>query len=545
MTRTSLPAVTARGPDDHDRIRRRGLLLAALLVAAVGVLYIGWLTASLFVFTEARPFQLEPHALDLVRLVILPEPAYGESRQLGILSFDLTGSACGVSAGCTNAATAIIVAIAAIAVLIHARQLLPSTRVATAVALLWIISGPVLVTAFWQSSRFHLLSTTAILLIATWWWSELGRSHMTPRRAGGFIVGSVVAMVVAFNLQEMAYLLVPLLGLLAVVRGARIGAVRGNLLMVAIPLLYGCWYVFYAVNHVDASYAAFSGGQEPLQGATKLLNAMLGTSGPFAFVAQGGDDWAERRRLLSLSLGLLAVLGVSGLLGWLVLTLRRAGTRNLRLLRRWDRELYLLALFAMPLAAGSRSSGAVGSYVLLSQFALITLVALLLRRIARTGRRWHAWASVTAATGVVAALLAAATLIAPGSTYQQLVTDSASIRRVGATIAEALDGRPVASIRWRTLEVPPTAFYVLRGKGLPNQVGEDLWPYLVNDRAARPPVEVLETGDGPELRAQASTLSADGAALIVIDKAYQLRLLAYDGAVLVDRVEEPEPVAPA
>ena len=542
----AVPVATAQAPVGRPTGRTapwrdRELLVLGLLVALLALLWIGWVTAPLFVFTEARVFALVPHPIDPLQFFLFPEPAFGEGRLAGIVTWDLTGAICGVDAACTNANTAVLVALAAIVVFLHSTQLCRSPRVGALIAALWMISGPVLVTAFWQSARFDILVTVAMLVTTGFWWHLFGRARLTPAHALGAIVASCLLMAVAFNTKEVAYLLVPILPLLAIVRGWRTGAVRGNLVVATIPFLYGTFFVLFALGNASAAYMSVTGGGGIAQGVGKLLGAMTGTSQAFAFVWQRGPDWSGRHQWLLLALVSLAVLFAIGVLGYVVKGVRRGAVgRQLRLLKRWDRELYLAAMLAGTLVIGGRSTGAAGHYALVSHWAALTIGALLLVRIARLGRRWRTLALVTAVDAVIVAVLAIATLIAPGSTYQQLVTASSALRATGAGIQEAVGDRPISTIHWRTLTTPPTSFFLLRGKGLAaDTVDWDLWPWLTGDIAARPDVESIAEGDLDTIRADVAAYAGPGSLLVAIDEAYRLRLVAYDGTILLDTGDDP------
>jgi hypothetical protein len=514
-------------------------LWAAILVIGA-IAWVALVTHGMWTFTEARWYQLEDWPLDVVRFFIAPVPEWSQGRLFTMASWEVSGAICGADSGCTNLATAAVIAVATAAVFLHTFQLLRATRGATIVVALWIISSPVLATAVWQSARPHVLATIMVMVVAWLWWDTLGRRQPSPARAALFVIGSCVLMAIAFNGHESSFALVLLLPLVAILRGARIGAIGRNLALILVPLAYGAFYIWRALSAISPEYARVTGTGDIGTGALTLLNGLLGLDQGWLFVWQWGQPYETALRLATqLSMVLLAAIGVA-VVAVAIRAWRRRGRASLRLWRHWDREIWVFALGLAIFIVGARSRGVSAHYGLVPVWALLVLAALLIGRLGRPGGWWRAGQVIIG--GLVAAVVIAGTLtlLAPGGTWHRLRVASSAIQATGEQVRAALGDRPVETVDWLTLGRPPTAFYIVRTATEADILADDEnWPYLVRRFDQRPDVIGIPEGTVASLKAALPTMARPGEVVIVLGEDYSLRLLTHEGEILVDAGDPP------
>jgi hypothetical protein len=234
----------------------------AAVLAVVGLaafIVVMALSGDLFVFSEARTVLLRPPTEhDLLRFFVLPVPDWGHGRLASISWFEINGAICGVDHRCVNVAGAFLVAAGAVLAVFHARQIIGSLGVAVWVGLLWLLSPAVLALTMWQSTRYDSLAFVLALASMSLWWWALGRSWTSTLGGLAFVVGSVLLLALSFNAKEATYFLPGVLLLSALVRGYGIRAVRRNLVLAAVPLLYATYFIGYGLSHLTAGYAANS-----------------------------------------------------------------------------------------------------------------------------------------------------------------------------------------------------------------------------------------------------------------------------------------------
>jgi hypothetical protein len=227
-------------------------------------------------------------------------------------------------------------------------------------------------------------------------------------------------------------------------------------------------------------------------------------------------------------LGWCIVIGLVIGIALLALRHRRRGGLDLA---SFAPEGYLVAVIGATLVIDARSAVAAAYYMLIPYWGMLTLGALLLRRIARWGRVGR-FAALAVALAVVASLgTAYASLFTERSAWRVLTDASGRMEEVGALVRSVLDDRPVESVAWRTLGDPNGHQYLIRGIGSP-LVDDEIWPWLIGDAAARPPVTALEDGDAEEWRTRAGEHAGPGEVLLVLSEDYRLALLVYEGAIL-------------
>lgn len=504
----------------------RPTLMAAGVVALATFAVNLLITAPLFVFSEARYYMLWPQPGGLTRFFLAPELQWGSGRQLGIAAFQVTGSVCGVDAGCVNASTALLVAIAAGVLLIHTRQITNSLWIAVVVTCLWVLSPAVLGISLWQATRFDLLAFIVALSASAIWWHVLGRSWRPRWAAVAFAIGSALLYAIAFNAKEITYYLVGVLPLLAVTRGCGVpGRVRRNLTASALPLLYALVFIGVALHNIEPGYAGSTGGNDVAASAFELVRQGVGLGQSYMGIWQVSPMFDSLLRATKVGY-LLTAAAVVGILIVVVLRGARPSWD-----RSWGTELYVGAVMVATLAVGARANGAAAYYLVIPHWAALVLGALLLRRLTRGLARPRLAFVVVAVLFAAAAITGYASLFTERSAWSVLARASSDLRGVGDTIKDRLGGVDVSDVSWLT-EGQPTGFqYTIRGIGGP-LAGKELWPWLVQDRDARPAFHALVDGEAGSWQRRAGEFSASGQVMVVLSNDYQLTLLVHEGKVL-------------
>lgn len=525
----------------RDQLDTQWLLTLAL--GALGAFIVTYLlTANLFVWTEARDMIGFPGwPGDVWRWLLFPELNYGPGRLTGMASFQLTGALCGTDLACVNGLGAAMVASATVLLLVHTRQITRSAPMAVAIAILWVLSPAVLSLSFWQSARFDILAVIGVLASGILWWDVFGRRRLSPAWAIAAVVASILLMAFTFNAKELGYLLVGMMPALAVVRGAgRWSALWRNLALSVVPVLYGTWFIIHALTHIQPAYAATISNAPMLDKSVQLLSQMLGVHPGFMFIRQQGPDFELLNRAALLGLGLfLAALTVAGVMsvrgGLMQRPLARLRSRHWgHLIKQAGPWLYLGGMFIVVLVTSSRSRGANAYYLPLAYWALLSLGGMGLRWVSGYLPRPRLAVAVLAILFAVPALSGYASLLTERSTYGRLVTASSQMADAGSILRNALEGRDVEGVSWRMLDLGPEAFYVTRGDARTFQPGRDIWPWLMKDATKRPQVTPLEEGALEQLRATVSEFAAPGEVLLVMDRDYELLMLAHEGEILWD-----------
>lgn len=516
------------------------LVLSVAALVGLVALAAGWIIAAdLFVLTEARWFISQSPPIDWLRLLLLPQLHWGDGRLTGILTFQLTGALCGVDHRCVNGVGAALTAAGAALLVVHGRQLSGSLPLAGAAAIAWLVSAPTLAVLLWQAARFDLLALIGSVALATAWWAWLGRERLAPREIVAFELASLLLLAFALNAKESSYYLVGALPLVAVLRGAPIERIRRNVWLALPPLAYATFFVAWALTHVSPDYGRYAASQSPLEGLFELVTQGLGVNAELMYTGQSGPLLEALRTAARLLYAALAALLLAMAGGALLARRRSAATEGPRerragwrgLLAGVTAEIYLGLTVAAHLLVGARSEGAAAHYTLLAYWAAVMLLLLTLRRLGALGPRWR----TAAATALVVAAVAGGAVYASQhvdrSLYRQITAASVQVRQLGERLAALLGDRQVSSVRWRSVEMPSSAFFILRS-GPTNDVGPDLWPFMVGDTRARPSVTPLASGTAAELLARAGDFAAPGEVLVAIDAEYRLLLLVHAGEVL-------------
>jgi hypothetical protein len=518
-------------------------ILVLVLAAAATYIWVQLLTSNLFVFTEARDM-IGWHQWpgDLARWLLFPEPIWGPGRLTGMASYQLTGLVCGTNLACISGVGAAMLGVATALLLVHTRQVTRSKAIAVGVAILWVLSPAVLGISIWQSARFDTLAFSGVLAAGILWWSVFSRPTVTPAWAVATVVGSILVMAFTFNAKEVTYFLVGMMPALAVIRGAgRPGAVRRNLALCVVPVAYGVWFIAHALTHIQEAYAASSGGSPSFDIATRLLTQLFGLHRGFMFVGQEGSTY-ELLSGVALAgfwvfvLAVAVAFGVSAYHGLLWRPMARLRARRWgHLVGQAGPWLYVATVIPIIIVLSSRSRGAETYYLTLAYWAFLSLAGMTLRWLVGYLPRRRAWLTTLVVLFVIPSLAAYASLLTERSTYGRLIADSDRMADTSSILRNALDERTVTSVSWRMVdELGPTAFFVLRGDSATYQPDDDIWPWLMHDRTARPEVAALVDGTLEELRAATADNATEGEVLVIMDRDYELLLVAHQGDVLWD-----------
>jgi hypothetical protein len=514
------------------------------VVAAVGAFAWAWfLGRDLFVLAEARGFSLNRPPIDLLRFLVVPELGWGNGRLLGVALYQGTGSVCGVDAGCFNALGALLAGIGAGLAVVVGSRLTGSLAVALGAVAVWIASPTFVGLALWQATWFDWLVFGLVLATIGAWWEALGRDRIGRPGAIGFIAGSIALLALAFNAKETAYALLLVLPVVAVVRGAaRPGAIRRNLLLAAVPFVYGAWFVGWGATHIDPAYLAKELHEGFLGGLDGTLTAALARGEEFMYVRQAVAD-ADRLRtpaaaLLGLATILFGVIVAAGAWSWWRTTRGTPSDRSRSaFLAAWGGELVLATLLLGTVVLLSPSRAPTAYYLSLPIWATAALALSLLRRAAAVVPRGRVLAAAALSAWVAGQALTLAGVVLPGSTWAQVVEASARLREVGGQLRTLLADREGGPFVWRTIGAPGTSFLVLRGPGqVPADAteayppGGDLLPFLLGDAGLQRrftalqgvTAEEIASGSVPEVTGERTTT-------VVIDDAYRLVLVLYEG----------------
>jgi hypothetical protein len=537
------PAVDARvaaarpaGPAAQVTPRSGRAVAATALLALGAFTFVYLLSHRLFIFTEARASILSSFPrVEPERFFLFPRLDWGVSRLTGSATFQLTGSVCGPDADCINAVGALLVAVAVAVLVWHTRQLTRDLATSAVVAIVWCLSPVVLGIVLWQTARYDILAFITTLGASGFWWEVLGRQRQSRAVQVAFIGSSVLLLAVAFNAKELTYFLPGVLVLLAWLRAPE-GALRRNLVLTIIPVAYASWFILHALTHVDPAYAAYAAGQPSmLDAGLRLVTATLGLARSYMNLWQGGPTFNQLEQVATVAyIGAFIVVGLAAAVSY-----RRSGARvgGLRALlpsarRSLGAPLYLAAVLVVTLVVNARSAAPNVYYMAITYWAFLTLVALLLRRIASSLPRPRVAIAGLLVVCLVPPSIGYVAHFTDRSAYRQLMETSERMTDLGAVLRFHLDGRPVDAVAWRTLDTPETAFYVTRFQSEPAG-GAAIWPYLMRRNVPWPAWDVLDDGTLEELAAAPDRFSREGQALVVISEDYRLELLVHEGDVLV------------
>jgi hypothetical protein len=348
------------------------------------------------------------------------------------------------------------------------------------------------------------------------------------------------------------YYLVGMMPLLAVVRGIGIpGRVARNLLIAALPVAYGVYFIAYALTHTVPEYAAHAGSNDIVPAVFQLVSQSLGLSAYFMFLWHLEGPFRGVNTVAQIGYIAAMIMGVAALI-WAI---RRRGARRFAVLvkrRRWaslirrsGSGLYLGVTLLVVLLVSARSRGAAVYYLPIAYWAGLTLLFVTIRWVGRwlPGRTWM---SVGLAMGfAVPALISYASLLVDGTSYARLSTAAARITDAGTVVRETLEGRDASQVHWRMLGLPETAFYVVRGDPVTYQPTDEIWPWLVQDPTAHPSVTAVLDGDLDQMRAAIARHSLPGEVLLVMSDDYEVLLISHEGQVLWDRDGPSGAPAPA
>jgi hypothetical protein len=152
----------------------------------------------------------------------------------------------------------------------------------------------------------------------------------------------------------------------------------------------------------------------------------------------------------------------------------------------------------------------------------------------------------------VVGVLLYAVIVAYGSLLQSpaiapsLLDASRHLSASGALATALLDGRAVRSVSWAAEGVPFGDWYLLRDHRVSSpdvSAGPDLWPWLTGAKETIP-LDDLGVTTTTQIVANLDEHAAPGEAVLVIDQAYRLALVAFEGEVLYRADGENQPDAP-
>jgi hypothetical protein len=210
--------------------------------------------------------------------------------------------------------------------------------------------------------------------------------------------------------------------------------------------------------------------------------------------------------------------------------------------RAFAAELYLagvvIGVFGLTVFTAAPSA----YYMMLPYWAGLLLWILLLRRMARASSRPVLVGLIVLVPFVLGSVAATASNYGEVGAVPRLGIASDRLRTTGGTVRTLLEGRDVTAVRWRPLGHADSEWFLLRGGFGDFVTLDDIWPFLMEDRSARPVVEGLTDGTVESLRASIVRYSHPGEVLMVTDDRYRLLLLAHEGEVLFSLPDPPVPV---
>jgi hypothetical protein len=510
-------------------------------VALAAFAFVFMITYDLFVLTEARRLILESWPVDPLRWLLLPEPNYGPGRLTGMAGFQVTGAVCGVDAVCVNAVGAGLVGLSAGLLAIHTRQVTASGLIAIGVAVLWLLSAPVLGMSIWQSARFDVLAFIGVMLAGILWWAAFGRRRLTVGWVLAVVLGSPVILAFAFNAKEVTYYLPVVMLLLAIVRGlGRGGAVRRNLLLSVVPLVYSAWFIAYALTHLSSGYLEHADSGGMLDRMPTLVLQGLGLHGNFLFVWQRGD---VRDQLVSAAWIGYVVLGIALVAGLLLTAWRQrraAASPEARprwhALRRAGPWLYLTFTLVVLVVVGSRSRGIAAYYMPVFVWAFMTLILMAIFVIAASLPRRLGASVAVVLVGLLVTIQVAiyASHWTETGTYRQLIAGSIRLQELRGLLEAGIGDATVDRVAWRMSEVGESAYLITQGEPVTLLPDDDIWPWLVADPDATPEVTGGLGDESDRIAADLATHGGPGDVVIVTTGDYVPVFLAYEGRVLWD-----------
>lgn len=534
----STPSEDAAAP----RFAMDGRLLAVVVIGMLATFAWGFaLAGDMLPGTEVRFFFLRPFTPDPSTLLLFPQLSYGDTRWTAMGVFRLAGQVCGRDISCLNGFSVGLTSLAVGLLILHTARLLRSPWLAGLVALLWVASGPVLNIWIWPSTWSDLVAFIMLMVVAPFWWWALARPRIGPAGGVAFVVLSLVLLVLAFSAKELLWVLIGILPILALVRSPE-GAVRRNVVLIAVPMAWMAWYIAWALINVDPAYARIVGSNPIPTGIAEITEQALSIAPEFMSLRAPGPG-AGTLHGSAIDLYLLFGVLALGAIAWGARHWRRPDTsagRGPTLLaigRRLDVEVYLAALLGSTVLVASRSEHINAYYTLIPLWAGITLSIAVLRRVRAT------WVALILAAGLLVAYVG---LLRPGAVAPSLLQASATLRDTGAAIHTLLEGREVKHITWQTEGPPFGEFYLIRDNSKPSpwQAGPDLIFFIAG---LRPWVQVtdLPEGTAESIARDVVPVAPQGEAVIVIDDQYRLALLGLDGEVLYLRPSPPPNATPA
>jgi hypothetical protein len=501
----------------------------AVLVVFIAV-YL--LTQNLFILVEGRTYFVNAgfvSGITASRYWLFP--AGSNTRFTSMMFASLVNHTCGVSVTCTNTWEAELVALAFGAIAIHTFQLIGSLRLTLFVAGLWVLSAPGLSGVLWQSiqhDKIALILTILTLTLAVEFFSRRDR----PRWADAlFSVVLTGLFGVAFNAKEVAFLLPICVSFLAVVLALRGGgSVLRNLQILALPVVYSAWYIGYYFAHLGAAWSHHIASGSPLEGIETLILVSL-SLGNFFSLGQWGpysrEALAIAKPLYVAFAGIVAALALFRARKW-----RRSRTGFIAslpnaILGRW-RELYLLLILSVSLAAFARTKFPSAFYMMIPFWAGTLLVILVLRFLVADMPHSRV------AFGLLLLLMAAPLLVsysthfAPGGAVPRLLQGSRSLEFSFETVRALLPAPQVKAVRITVAGTPDSRWYLLTGaRG--ESLDADLGPYIFDDLSSRP---VMIDGDDPVNTAKPRV---PGEADIRLAEDYSLMSISFDGQTMFRR----------
>jgi hypothetical protein len=516
-------AVTNSGPFQLRLLSPWPVFTATLTVFVGSFL----LTHNLFILIESRSYFVNGgwrNTITAPQYWILP--AGYNTRFTSMLFANLVTQTCGVSVGCTNALESCLVALAFGAIVLHTFQLIGSLRLSLFAAALWALSAPALSGAIWQSiqhDKIALILTILTLSLSLEFFSRPSRARWID---GLFSLALTGLFGVAFNAKEVAFLLPICVAYLAIVVGIKSGTgVLRSLIVVVLPVVYSAWFIGFYLIHLDPAWEHHISGGSALAGLRSLLLLSLNLGNFLGLGRWGGYN--QKALVLSKDLYIVFAVTVASLLVYRVIQWGRQNTglspdvRSVAL-SHW-REIYLLLITAISLAAFARTNHPSPFYMMIPFWSGSLLIILILGAIASDFPR-PTFVFCSLLTLMAAPLLLSySTLFGPGGPVPRLEQNSRSVQESFSAIRALLPGNEVKIVRITVEGSPDCVWYLLHGRHGEN-LDDDLGPYIF-DELADHPVMV----DGNDL-ANETTTTVEGEADIRLAADYHLLSISFNGA---------------
>jgi hypothetical protein len=531
--------------------------LAWLVAGAAGLLaflFYLTITANIFVLSEARTYTVHGGWIDSIRAstyFLFPEGV--NTRYTSMFFSALTRQICGVSVFCMNWFQSALLGLCALLSVVHAWQITRRWTIAIGAFAIWMLSGPALNAALWQSIQHDKLAMVMILLTLVVTHVAIVRPRTGPvSMALAFAI--VMLTAVAFNAKEVAFLL-PFASAAMVghLWSSRHGFAWRRALALLLPqFAYAAWYIVTYFANMKSEWASHTMKGSLLKGALMLSEHALNL-GNFMGLGSWGSGNARLRSLaeagFAMAAAILLLLAGVALVRQYLPALRKGRTALVELLREDSALAYFILITTIVVAGSARTAFPSAFYLLLAMWSAGAALLLLLCRLSRSFV-WHraAFGALVIVT-LLPYMLSYAAHFVPGGVVPRGLETSKRLRDSFAAIAAMVDGTQVRTLRFVLAGDADFEYYYFTGH-VPGATDQDLGPYVFQSQAVRPKVELvkLESNALEEVdpsitkrwralmeREHATAASAvpeqtGGELNVFLDRNYTLRRVLLDGA---------------